>query len=313
VIKISLNFLITNPPLFWILFIIGFIIVGLFGLFSIKAGIVDYSGLIAGFIVGFGVWVFGGGSWFLIILTFHLVAGAFTKFKYERKRKAGFAQEKGGARGWPNVFANGSVALLCAMIGGISIFCSQNNSFIIIENSNLVGLAFFGFLGSISTMSADTLGTEIGLLSNSKPRLITHLSKKVEPGTSGGVTILGELGGIIGSLVVSVIAWFVYIIHRIYHLPFIELPFAGFELIIIGIISGLAGGVVDSIIGATVQGLFQCQGTCGKITEKNKHCGVPARHIRGWKILDNNMVNLLASIAGAIVSIIFGYIFLILR
>jgi len=87
----------------------------------------------------------------------------------------------------------------------------------------------------------------------------------------------------------------------------------GFELIIIGIISGLAGCAVDSVIGATVQGIFQCEGACKKITEKNKHCGAPAKHLRGWRYLENNMVNFLASLSGGFVAIILGYIFLILR
>ncbi|MFX0134998.1 MAG: DUF92 domain-containing protein [Candidatus Hodarchaeota archaeon] len=309
----TLNYLITNPTLFWILAIIGGIVVGLFGVLSIKAGIVDTSGLIAGFIVGLGVWIGGGFTWFLIILTFHLVAGAFTKYKYERKRKAGFAQEKGGARGWPNVFANGGFATICAVFGGIVLYYAQSNSFIIVQNSDLLGIAFFGFLGAISTMIADTLGTEIGLLSKSKPRLITHLSQKVEPGTSGGVTILGELGGVLGSLIVSLIALFIYLIHNVFRFPFFQFPIFGIELIIIGIISGLAGGAVDSVIGATVQGIFQCEGACKKITEKSKHCGVPAKHLRGWRYLENNMVNFLASLSGGIVAIILGFIFLILR
>ncbi|MHA1379209.1 MAG: DUF92 domain-containing protein [Candidatus Helarchaeota archaeon] len=314
----TLNYFLTAPILFWCLAIIGGIVVCLFGIFSIKAGIVDYSGLIAGFVVGISVWIFGGGMWFLVILSFHLVAGAFTKYKYERKRQAGLAQEKGGARGWPNVMANGGTAMMCAIIGGISIYYSQSVSFLPIPNIlnsdfPILGLAFFGFLGAISTMTADTLGTEIGLLSKTKPRLITHLSKKVDPGTSGGVTILGELGGVLGSLIVSSIALLVYFVHNTYNMPFIKLPLASLEIIIIGIVAGLAGGAVDSVIGATVQGIFQCQGECGKITEKNKHCGVPAKHLRGWKILENNMVNFLASLAGAMVAIILGYIFLILR
>lgn len=308
----TLNYLITNPPYFWINTIVGALVVGAFGAFSIKARIVDISGLIAGFIVGFGVWLGGGFSWFSIILAFHLTAGAFTKYKYERKRKQGLAQEKGGARGWPNVFANGGTAMVCAIIGGFFLYSYQQSSILPVLNIEVFGLAFFGFLGSTSTMIADTLGTEIGLLSKSKPRLITNFKKTVEPGTSGGVTILGELGGVLGALIVSSIAWVVYIIHNIYQIPFFQLPFFGIELLIIGIVSGLAGCAVDSFIGATVQGIFQCQGECGKITEKSKHCGVPAKHLRGWRILDNNMVNFTAGLSGAIVAIIIGYIFMIL-
>lgn len=277
--------------------------VGLFGAVSIKAGIVDISGLIAGFIVGFGVWVFGNGAWFIMILIFHLVAAAFTKYKYERKKQSGLAQEKGGARGWPNVFANGGIPLFALLIGGTLFF--------FVPNPDILTIFFFAFMGGIVTMTADTLGTEIGLLSKSKPRLITNFTK-VEPGTSGGVTILGELGGVLGASIVSGAGWIIYIIQRIIGVPVAFLPLFGFEIVLIGIISGLAGCAVDSIIGATVQGIFECQGTCGKITEKKKHCGVPAKHLRGWKILENNMVNFTAAASGAVIAALLGLLFIIL-
>ena len=299
----SLILLFSNPLLFWIHFIVGIIVVGLFGVFSIKMGIVSTSGLIAGFIVGFGVWVFGNGLWFVLILIFHLTAAAFTKYKYERKKQSGLAQEKGGARGWPNVFANGGVPMIALIIGG--------SIFFVIPNSDLLMIFFFAFLGGIVTMTADTLGTEIGLLSKSEPRLITT-GKKVEPGTSGGVTILGELGGVLGASIVSGMGWLFYAIQRLMGVPVVPLPLFGFEILLIGIISGLAGCAVDSLIGATVQGIFECQGACGKITEKRNHCGVPAKHLRGWKILENNMVNFTAAASGGVIAALLGLIFIIL-
>ncbi|MHA1145809.1 MAG: DUF92 domain-containing protein [Candidatus Helarchaeota archaeon] len=293
-----------NPLFFWIHVIIGAIVVGLFGAVSIKAKIVDVSGLIAGFIVGLGVWVFGNGAWFVMILLFHLVAAAFTKYKYERKKQSGLAQEKGGARGWPNVFANGGVPLIFLFIGDIS--------YLFLQNSDIIAFCFFGFLGGICTMIADTLGTEIGLLAKSKPRLITHLSRTVEPGTSGGVTMLGELGGILGASIVSGAGLVIITVQKFLGLPFIVLPLFGLEILLIGIIAGLGGCAVDSIIGATVQGIFQCQGDCGKITEKRNHCGVPAKHLRGMKIFDNNVVNFVAALSGGIIAALLSLILIIL-
>ena len=161
-------------------------------------------------------------------------------------------------------------------------------------------------------MIADTLGTEIGLLAKTEPRLITHLSRKVEPGTSGGVTILGELGGVLGAGIVSGAGWIILIIQRLFGMPFINLPLFGFSILLIGIISGLGGCAVDSLIGATIQGIFQCQGECGKITEKRKHCGVPSKHLRGTKILDNNMVNFTAALTGGVIAALLGLIVIVL-
>jgi uncharacterized protein (TIGR00297 family) len=268
-----------------VLALIGLIIVGLFGVVSIKLKIVSISGLIAGFIVGYLIWVFGGWTWFLVILAFHLSAAFFTKFKYKRKEKEGLAQEKGGARGWPNVFANGGFPTICAVLNGI---------FVLALITGFLDIFLFGFIGGVATMTADTIATETGLLSKVKPRLITHLSKRVEPGTSGGVTILGELGALIGTVIIGGIAWL---------LAWLVLLPSNFtyQLLIVAIISGMLGCLVDSIFGASIQGIFQCK-VCGKITEKAKHCGEKSTHLRGMAFFENNTVNFVAASCGGLIA-----------
>jgi uncharacterized membrane protein len=70
------------------------------------------------------------------------------------------------------------------------------------------------------------------------------------------------------------------------------------------IIAGVAGCSLDSVIGATVQGIYRCQ-VCNKITENRRHCGSPSIPLRGHKIIDNNVVNLIATIFGAVVAVLF--------
>jgi uncharacterized membrane protein len=69
-------------------------------------------------------------------------------------------------------------------------------------------------------------------------------------------------------------------------------------------IAGLAGCSIDSVIGATVQGIYKCR-VCNKITENRRHCGNPSIPLRGHKVIDNNVVNLIATICGAIVAVLF--------
>lgn len=272
--------------------IIGLIIVGLFGVVSIKLKIVSISGLIAGFVVGYLIWVFGGWTWFIVVLSFHLSAAFFTKFKYKRKEKEGLAQEKGGARGWPNVFANGGFPTICAVLNGI---------FILALITGFSDLFLFGFIGGVATMTADTIATETGLLSKTNPRLVTNLSKEVEPGTSGGITILGELGALIGCVIIGGIAWLLA--------GFGLLPSAfTFQLVFVAIISGMLGCLVDSIFGATIQGIFQCN-VCHKITEKAKHCGEKSKHLHGVKFFENNTVNFVAATCGGLIAMGLFFIF----
>ena len=65
---------------------------------------------------------------------------------------------------------------------------------------------------------------------------------------------------------------------------------------------GLAGALVDSPLGASVQAIYYCP-TCEKETEKRTHgCGTPTRQERGWRWLNNDMVNFFSSLIGALVA-----------
>lgn len=97
-----------------------------------------------------------------------------------------------------------------------------------------------------------------------RPRLITTM-KKVAPGTDGGISILGTLVGVIGAGIIGIAAYLLGIIAD----PFLSLKIA--------IISGTIGCFMDSILGA--------------VLERRNY-------------LNNEHVNLLATITGAIVGII---------
>ena len=134
---------------------------------------------------------------------------------------------------------------------------------------------------------ADTLATEIGLLSRSRPRLITNLRKKVGAGTSGGISLLGEIMVVSGSLLVGILAFF---------LEFSSIPF--FTIILLTLLGGFIGSHIDSILGATIQSMNRCI-ICGIITESNNHHNKPTESFKGLKIIENNTVNFLSTVAGA--------------
>ena len=250
-----------------------------------KGRILDSGGAITAFLIGFATFVFpaDGWKWFLVLLVFLMVSSYMTHYKYQIKRKKGFAQEKGGARGWPNVAANGVVAGLLVLF---TPFLPQEQ----------IQLVLAAFLGAVATANADTLATEIGLLNPSDPRLITDLKKVVPAGTSGGISIFGELATLFGALLIGIAAGLLGMTGN-----------PGWSLsVLIGttMIAGLAGCSIDSVIGATVQGIYKCR-VCNKITENRRHCGNPSIPLRGHKVIDNNVVNLIATICGAIVAVLF--------
>ena len=256
--------------------ITGLFTIIILGLISFRLKLVDLSGLISGLIISFLLLFFGGWRWLLILLFFHFLSSGFTKYGYEYKNNVSGAQVKGGARSWKNVIANSLIAVL------MSLF----------EWSSTADIFIAGFIGTISTSTADTLATEIGLLSSKKPRLITNLNEEVDAGTSGGVTILGVIASITGSISIAIVSY-------ILGLGTLSL----LKTLLISLLSGTMGSFADSLLGARLQRIFKCE-KCGKTTELLNHCGSKTTHLRGYQWIDNNIVNILATLVGAIIGVL---------
>src|SRR5205085_9892042 len=100
-----------------------------------------------------------------------------------------------------------------------------------------------GYVGALATATADTWATELGVLSPQQPRLITT-GKHVAPGTSGGITLLGTTAAALGAFALGLVFWLLQRCQR----SLIALPLTA-------LVSGLAGSIVDSLLGATVQAM----------------------------------------------------------
>ncbi|MCS6911192.1 MAG: DUF92 domain-containing protein, partial [Anaerolineales bacterium] len=123
------------------------------------------------------------------------------------------------------------------------------------------------------------------------PRLIIT-GQPVEVGTSGGVTPAGMGAALAGAALIGLTA-------ALFDFVAGQSLSSSFLLSLIAIVSGLAGSLVDSLLGATVQAIYFCE-RCGKETERHPlhSCGQPTRFLRGLRRLDNDWVNFLSSIAG---------------
>ena len=274
--------------------ILGIIISTPIAVFALKREHLTRDGILVAFIVGTLIIAFGGKTWFIIILTFLLSSSLVTRYKASRKKMFNEKFQKGGTRDGMQVLANGLIPTIIALMEG----------FIGLD------LLFFAYIGAVATVTADTWATEIGVLNKTPPRLVTTL-KKVEPGTSGGVSKLGTIaiilaGSIIGmtAIISRSVALFVNGSHL--SLFYIE------SFLITGILAGLVGAFTDSLLGATVQGIYYCE-HCKKETEKKVHdCGHKTVKIRGYTWIDNDVVNLVSALVGALVSVILYYFYLFL-
>jgi len=235
---------------------------------------IDGRGFLASALVGFAIIYGGGVPWFLLVAVFFILGVTFTLYEYGYKKKLGGAQEKGGARNWPNILANGGAGSVISIFN----FFSPSATFAVL------------FLGAISASAADTAATELGLLSKRQPRLITNPSKVVRPGTSGGVSTLGFAGAILASGVIGVMGFFFGIL-------------GSWPLTVsICLVSGTVGAVADSLIGAAVQRKGFCA-ICLKPTESLRHCGESTKKTGGTAFIENNAVNLIATVAGALAAV----------
>jgi uncharacterized membrane protein len=138
----------------------------------------------------------------------------------------------------------------------------------------------------------------LGVLSRRAPRLITT-GKPVEPGTSGGLTLPGTLAALGGAALIGLVAAGFDLAAG--H----SLAWAG-ALFLIAAAAGLAGSLIDSLLGATVQAIYYCD-ACGKETERHPlhSCGAPTRQVRGWGWMNNDWVNFLSALFGAALAAMF--------
>jgi uncharacterized protein (TIGR00297 family) len=249
------------------------------GVLAFATLILDFPGTVAGLVVGSAVLFFGGWDWFILLFTFFLVSGIATRYKYEQKRRMGVAEGLAGTRGWRNVVANGALSMALAVAYGLTSFRPFA----------------YAYLGAVSTSMADTLATELGLLNPYEPRLITHLTRTVPAGTSGAVSPYGEVATLLGAGVLSEVAWVIGFGSRESIVPILVL------------VGGFLGSTFDSLLGATIQLTYLC-GVCGRRVEKPLHCGKEASHASGLRFMDNNVVNFLATLFGALTTVLLSYL-----
>ncbi|MDO8969255.1 MAG: DUF92 domain-containing protein, partial [Saprospiraceae bacterium] len=188
---------------------------------------------------------------------------------------------KGSRRDAGQVLANGGVAGAIALL---SVFFPESIA------------PWIGFCSALAAANADTWATELGIL-NRKPPVIDLTGRPVEPGTSGAVSLVGTLAATAGAALIGLLAWLVNPIHT----DLVETVW----LVGVVLLCGLAGSFVDSLLGATVQAIYTCP-NCHKETEKHPlhDCGSSTNLIRGWKWLNNDLVNFACTISASILALI---------
>lgn len=261
------------------------------------------SALFIGLIVSFA-----GYEYYIIMLSFfasstkatdihkniknQLLGGTYTK---EKKRNANQVLAKGF---FPTI-----VSLLIAFLyqGEMHLFSPNLETF----QKFLYGM----YIGFYVSANADTWASELGINSKDSPRLVTTL-QKVPKGINGAISLYGTVMSILGGLFISISTIIIIIIRG--GLSIISGTIM-IKIIILGMICGFVGSLIDSFLGATLQiSIYDEEKKCvidsdaidlSQIKNNSKY------KIYGRNILNNSAVNF---ITGVITSLFSGVLFIIL-
>lgn len=233
------------------------------------------SGGIGAFILG--CFLFGIDAWSAVspLIVFFVLSSILSKLADRSKRDTQMAA-KGSNRDIVQVYANAGIGLILVLAWYLTGFQHE--------------LLFLTFLSSIAAATADTWETEFGAFSPWEPRHILSW-QSVPKGYSGGITVIGTLGGVAGAAIIG------------YTGMLLAPEYVGWLELALVTIAGLLGSIVDSILGATLQGKFRCR-VCGKHTEKHIHCDQETEHIGGIYRLDNDWVNMSCTASAPVILLV---------
>jgi uncharacterized protein (TIGR00297 family) len=271
-------------------FAIGFALSAAIGLMGYYGQSLSASGVLGAILVGTSVFAFGGWGWGLLLILFFVTSSLLSHYRMGQKANVAEQFAKTGRRDLGQALANGGVAALFALASPYA--------------DDRLPL-YLAFAGSLAAVTADTWATELGILSRTPPRLITT-GRSVPAGTSGAISPLGVVAALTGALIIALVALLLGTMDRSLLAGIDTLGLA--LILMILTISGLGGALVDSLLGATVQGIYWCPRE-GKETEKRIHsCGTPTVLRRGWAWLNNDWVNAICSGVGAVLAYLFWFL-----
>jgi len=273
--------LLTISPL-WV----GFFLAAVLAALSYLAGALSFSGSLAALALGTVVFGIGGWSGTALLLTFFVTSSLLSRAFRKRKARTEEKYAKGSRRDAGQVLANGGLA-------GVLIL-----AWWALGKPDWIWLAV---AASLAAVNADTWATELGVLSRRLPRRIAS-GELVPFGTSGAISLVGTLAALGGAMLVGCVNFA------------FDLT-AGMDwkiaLLRLGVINlaGLAGSLVDSLLGDTIQAVYYCP-TCQKDTERHPvhSCGASTDHVRGWQWLNNDWVNFACSLSASLLAALAAFL-----
>ena len=229
------------------------LILSLLLLFAFLLNFITLDGFFGSIIMSNFIIAYGGINYLTPLVVFFILSSIISKIK----PKNNYSSKESSKRNIIQVFANGGIALSLCVCGGF------------LDDYQFI---YYLFLSSVAAAASDTWGTEFGKFSKYRPISILSL-KEMNHGESGGISILGTLGSFMGSCMIGLIGFY-FTLEK--------------DLILIVILSGFLSSLLDSIIGASLQGKYlDSNGIIVEDSSSNNNL------INGYSWMSNDAVNLI--------------------
>ena len=169
----------------------------------------------------------------------------------------------------------------------VQIFCNVfTGAAMLVLRATVGGRCFlWAYGGAMAASLADSMASELGVLSKRAPRDILTL-RPAEKGLSGAVSPLGLAASLLGAAIIAGICAYTWGWGY------------GRELFLGVTAAGFFAALCDSVLGSAAQAKYRC-GVCGALTEKRTHCGKASKLEKGFRFVTNDAVNFCNNLIGA--------------
>jgi len=239
-------------------FILSVVVAGI----AYKKRSLQKSGFVAAIIIGTLLYGFTNAKMYILLMVFFISSSIITKLKRVTHESKG--------RKAIQVVANASAALIFSFL----YMKTLNHMYLVIAT---IGIA---------AANADTWASEIGRFSKKDNRSILTF-KKIQKGESGGITLLGIIASLCGSILIAVFYVLLYSIEQQFHLSL----FINSLWIVLG---GFIGSIIDSYLGILIQEKYEHPKTKQTVEKVLSRQSYTLKS--GIKYVNNDVVNFISTL-----------------